>query len=174
LASLPLRIVPTLVAAALLAGLGMAGLRRSLSPAAVPSNPLGLLVEAPAATSVVLEGRESTLQRRRDAEELLAQFVRGQMTRHYWGHFAGSLPELGLDAGEDLRARVEGGEGQTRLWLTPRRGDEGFLAEVRLKGDRLERMQCRGPLPMAEASESAGCPTGWKAFTTPDRSQEEN
>jgi len=174
LASLSLRQLPSALAAGCLVVLGLAGMTRLSTPATARLASITGLEDDTRPVSLVLEERESTLHRRRDSEVLLAQFVSGQMTRHYWGHFAGSLHELGLDAGEDLRARVEGGEGQSRLWLTPRRGHEGFLAEVRLKGDRLERLQCRGPLPIAEASESAVCPTGWKAFTTPDRSQEEN
>ena len=38
-----------------------------------------------AAIDEALHQRETTLHQRREAEELLGQFIRGQMTRHYWG-----------------------------------------------------------------------------------------
>jgi len=164
LTSLSLRQLPSALAAVCLVGLGLAGMMRPSTPATARLASITALEDDTRPVSLVLEERESTLHRRRDSEVLLAQFVSGQMTRHYWGHFAGSLADLGLDAGQDLQARVERGPGFSRLWLTPRRGSEGFMAEVRLKGDRLERLQCRGSLPRPSTLAASGCPAGWQAF----------
>lgn len=164
MASLSLRQLPSALAAGCLVVLGLAGMTRLSTPATARLASITGLEDDTRPVSLVLEERESTLHRRRDSEVLLAQFVSGQMTRHYWGHFAGSLADLGLEAGQDLQARVESGPGFSRLWLTPRRGDEVFMAEVRLRGDRLERMQCRGSLPRPTTMAASGCPAGWQAF----------
>jgi hypothetical protein len=164
LASLALRQLPSALAAGCLVVLGLAGMTRLSTPATARLASIADLEDDTRPVSLVLEERESTLHRRRDSEVLLAQFVSGQMTRHYWGHFAGSLADLGLEAGQDLQARVESGPGFSRLWLTPRRGGEVFMAEVRLRGDRLERMQCRGSLPRPTTMAASGCPAGWQAF----------
>tara|TARA_A100001388_G_scaffold268710_1_gene244144 strand:+ start:18 stop:584 length:567 start_codon:yes stop_codon:yes gene_type:complete len=50
---------------------------------------------------------EITLHQRSEAETLLKAFTLVQMTRHYWGEFAGSLQDLGLSAGPQLLARVD-------------------------------------------------------------------
>jgi hypothetical protein len=164
LASLPLHQLPSALAALCLVGLGVAAMTRLSTPATARLASITGLEHDTRPLSLVLEERENTLHRRRDSEVLLAQFVSGQMTRHYWGHFAGSLSDLGLDAGQDLQARVESAPGFSRLWLTPRRGGEGFMAEVRLKGDRLERLQCRGSLPRPSTFAASGCPSGWQVF----------
>ena len=164
MASLSLRQLPSALAAGCLVVLGLAGMTRLSTPATARLASITGLEDDTRPVSLVLEERESTLHRRRDSEVLLAQFVSGQMTRHYWGHFAGSLADLGLEAGQDLQARVESGPGFSRLWLTPRRGGEVFMAEVRLRGDRLERMQCRGSLPRPTTMAASGCPAGWQAF----------
>ena len=49
--------------------------------------------------------REVTLHQRSEAETLLKEFTLAQMTRHYWGEFAGSLPDLGLSSGSQFQAR---------------------------------------------------------------------
>lgn len=162
-ASPSLRGLPTLLAAVCLAVLGLDGMRRSPSQGLVDLLP-SALADGSGGVSQVLEDRESALQRRRDAEVLLAQFVRGQMTRHYWGHFAASLEDLGLQNGEHLEARVERGDGYSRLWLMPRRGGEAFLADVLLRGGRLERRLCRGDASSAAQGPSLGCPAGWNEF----------
>ena len=41
--------------------------------------------------SRLLMQREVTLHQRSEAETLLKEFTLAQMTRHYWGEFAGSL-----------------------------------------------------------------------------------
>ena len=46
--------------------------------------------------STHLARRELTLDLRRESEQLIQQFIRAQMTSHYWGQFASSLTDLGL------------------------------------------------------------------------------
>ena len=117
-----------------------------------------------AAADADLEKREIMLQQRRDAAVLLEQFIRGQMTRHYWGHFAGSLTDLGLRSGKDWKATVTSTSEASGLLLMPKRGDEAYGAGVRQRGSRVVRWQCRGPLPTKsdQLSLMAGCPKGWQ------------
>ena len=116
-----------------------------------------------ASIDAALHQRETTLHQRREAEELLSQFIRGQMTRHYWGHFATSLTDLGIRSSDHLQARVISSPQGSELWLTPKRGKEAYAAAVRQQGPRLARWQCRGPVPAAEeeVSITTGCPQGW-------------
>ena len=51
--------------------------------------------------------REITLHQRSGAETLLKAFTRAQMTRHYWGEFAGLLQDLGLSSGLQFQATVD-------------------------------------------------------------------
>ena len=154
-----MRLLQSLLAAACLAFLGVAGVSR---PSTSATARLGSsATRETGSLPLILEDRETTLLRRRDAEALMNTFVNGQMTRHYWGHFAGSLDDLGLDAGTELQAVVEREPEFSRLWLTPRRGAEGWMAEVRYRNDRLERLQCLGSLPRPRGFSPSGCPQGW-------------
>ncbi len=150
------------MAAGALICLGLLGMRQPLSP----SQPQFLSsTKAPDLLAIdeALHRRETTLHQRREAEELLSQFVRGQMTRHYWGQFATSLTDLGLRSGAQLDARVNSSPGGTELLLTPKRGQEMYAAVVRRQGSRLARWQCRGPVPAPgrEVRLTTGCPQGW-------------
>jgi hypothetical protein len=153
---------PSLVAAGALIGIGLLGMRQPLSPSRAQ-----FLSAAKAADLVAIDAalhqRETTLHQRREAEELLGQFIRGQMTRHYWGHFATSLTDLGIRKSEQLRARVISTPEGSELWLTPKRGKEAYAAAVRQQGPRLARWQCRGavPAPGEELNITTGCPLGW-------------
>lgn len=80
------------------------------------------------AMSKHLARRELTLDLRRESELLIQQFIRAQMTRHYWGQFASSLTDLGLSSGELLDARVESDARKTRLWLSYPQATEAYLA----------------------------------------------
>ena len=158
------RLFPTFVSAALLAGLGASGL---LQGQGRTSSEIGWF--AGDAEWARLEEREATLHQRRNAEELLGAFTRGQLTRYYWGHFASSLTDLGLVADPSLKARVDSQSLMTRLWLTPKRGDEAYLSQVLVVGGKLLRLHCRGPIADVGAtsgSEADGkqCPRGWTAL----------
>ena len=68
--------------------------------------------------------REVTLHQRSEAETLLKEFTLAQMPRHYWGEFAGSLPDLGLSSGSQFQAAVNRDAVRSRLWLEPHHGTE--------------------------------------------------
>ena len=104
--------------------------------------------------------REVTLHQRSEAETLLKEFTLAQMTRHYWGEFAGSLQDLGLSAGPQLLAKVDRDAVQTRLWLEPHHGTEAYLAEVARSGDRVRMHHCRGDRKGAGHAEAGHCPDG--------------
>ena len=81
--------------------------------------------------------REVTLHQRSEAETLLREFTLAQMTRHYWGEFAGSLTDLGLSSGSQFQATVNRDAVRSRLWLKPHHGTEAYMAEVERSGGRL-------------------------------------
>ena len=109
--------------------------------------------------------REITLHQRGEAETLLKEFTLAQMTRHYWGEFAGSLQDLGLSAGPQLLAKVDRDAVQTRLWLEPHHGTEAYLAEVARSGGRLRMHHCRGDRKGAGQAAAGRCPDGWQRIS---------
>ena len=96
------------------------------------------------AMSTHLARRELTLDLRRESELLIQQFIRAQMTSHYWGQFASSLTDLGLSSGELLDARVESDARETRLWLSSPQATEAYLAVVKRGGAHLALQRCKG------------------------------
>ena len=106
--------------------------------------------------------REITLHQRSEAENLLMDFTLAQMTRHYWGQFAGSLQDLGLSVGPQLVATVDRDPGRTRLWIEPHHGTEAYLAEVARSGGRLRMHHCRGDREGAGQAPARHCPDGWE------------
>ena len=106
--------------------------------------------------------REITLHQRSEAETLLMDFTRAQMTRHYWGEFAGSLQDLGLSAGPQLMATVDRDAVRTRLWIQPHHGTEAYLAEVERWGGRLRMRHCRGDRDGVGLVHEDRCPDGWQ------------
>ena len=106
--------------------------------------------------------REITLHQRSEAETLLMDFTRAQMTRHYWGEFAGSLQDLGLSAGPQLVATVDRDAVRTRLWIQPHHGTEAYLAEVERWGGRLRMRHCRGDRDGVRLVHEDRCPDGWQ------------
>ena len=109
--------------------------------------------------------REVTLHQRSEAETLLKEFTLAQMTRHYWGEFAGSLQDLGLSAGPQLLATVDRDAVQTRLWLEHHHGTEAYLAEVARSGGRLRTLHCRGDRKGAGQAAAGHCPDGWQRIS---------
>ena len=106
--------------------------------------------------------REITLHQRSEAETLLMDFTRAQMTRHYWGEFAGSLQDLGLSASPQLDATVDRDAVRTRLWIQPHHGTEAYLAEVERWGGRLRMRHCRGDRDGVGLVHEDRCPDGWQ------------
>ena len=106
--------------------------------------------------------REVILHQLSEAETLLKEFTLAQMTRHYWGEFAGSLQDLGLSSGSQFQATVNRDAVRTRLWLEPHHGTEAYLAEVERLGGRLRMRHCRGERDGAGQAEGGRCPDGWQ------------
>ena len=115
--------------------------------------------------SRMLMQREITLHQRSEAETLLKEFTLAQMTRHYWGEFAGSLQDLGLSAGPQLLATVDRDAVQTRLWLEHHHGTEAYLAEVARSGGRLRTLHCRGDRKGAGQAAAGHCSDGWQRIS---------
>ena len=109
--------------------------------------------------------REITLHQRSEAESLLMEFTLAQMTRHYWGEFAGSLQDLGLSSGPQFQATVNRDAVRTRLWLEPHHGTEAYLAEVERSGGRLRMHHCRGDRKAAGQAAAGHCPDGWQRIS---------
>ena len=106
--------------------------------------------------------RSITLHQRSEAETLLMEFTRAQMTCHYWGEFASSLQDLGLSSGAQLLARVDSDAVRPRLWLEPHHGTEAYLAEVERWGGRLRMHHCRGDRDGVGLVHEDRCPDGWQ------------
>ena len=107
-----------------LAALGL--LAMGLSALVAPRHGFSLDHAVPQSSQANLSRRliqhEITLHRRSEAETLLMECTRAQMTRHYWGEFAGSLQDLGLSSRPKLWATVDCDAVRTRLWLKPHHG----------------------------------------------------
>ena len=157
-----MRSLPTVLAALLLGGLGL--IATSQTQVFSPGDP-GLPMDARLIEQ--LDDQEATLNQRRQAETLLRAFVRGQLASFYWGQFASSLIDLGLSSDETMDVRVETKSSSTRLWLTPKRGSESYVAIVHFNGSKLVRLQCRGLNPASSEQKAAVCPEGWRAFEIP-------
>ena len=147
-----------------LAALGLLAL--GVSALVAPRHGLSLDHAAPRPSKVNLSRqllqREITLHQRSEAETLLMDFARAQMTRHYWGEFAGSLQDLGLSSGPQLVATVDRDAVRTRLWIEPHHGTEAYLAEVERLGGRLRMRHCRGHRDGAGQADGGRCPDGWQ------------
>lgn len=126
---------------------------------------------ATASSSLVerLAVREISVAQRREARELLHAFTLGQMTRHYWGGFASSLVDLGLEVPAALDAELAQNSVSTSLSLQSRLGDEAYIAGVTRGGGRLSTWTCIGAGDPAAGMDVMGCPDGWQSFrTAPD------
>ena len=147
-----------------LAALGLLAI--GVSALVAPRHGLSLDQAVPRPSQVNLSRRllqrEITLHQRSEAETLLMDFTRAQMTRHYWGEFAGSLQDLGLSAGPQLVATVDRDAVRTRLWIQPHHGTEAYLAEVERWGSRLRMRHCRGERDGVGLVHEDSCPDGWQ------------
>ena len=63
--------------------------------------------------------------------------------------------------------RVEMQASSTRLWLTPKRGCESYIAIVYFNGSKFVRVQCRGLTPASTEQIAAVCPERWMPFEIP-------
>ena len=155
------RAVPTVS----LAALGCSGLiLGSGVGTAVPS----LATTSPASGGIAerLAVREISVDQHREARQLLHDFTLGQMTRHYWGGFAASLVDLGLEAPDALDAELEHNGTSTTLSLQPRLGDEMYIAGVARRGGRLTAWACVGAGVTTGVKSDSTCPDGWQPLKT--------
>ena len=121
---------------------------------------------SPANLSRRLMQRAVTPHQRSEAETPLKEFTLAQMTRHYWGEFAGSLQDLGLSSRSQFQATVNRDAARTQLWLEPHHGTEAYLAEVERSRGRLLRIHhCRGDRKAAGLAETGHCPDGWQRIS---------
>ena len=155
--------VPTVVAALLLSVLGVIAISETKV-----STPGEIALSMDARLVRKLDDQEATLNQRRQAETLLRAFVRGQLASFYWGQFASSLVDLGLSSDKNVDVRVETKGSSTRLWVSPQRGRENYVAIVHFNGSKLVRRQCRGMKPVSADQKAAVCPEGWQAFEIPE------
>ena len=120
------------------------------------------------ALEAMLSEREFSLDQQRQAEVLLQDFTRGQMTRHYWGSFAGSLVELGLSPIDEAKTTVRSDAISTRLWIEPRRGDTAYLALVERLENRLSTRYCKGTRDQVLKPFESDCPASWISIDIPE------
>jgi len=165
---MPSRSLPGLIstasAASVLLAIGCFGLVPPRQAIGLDGGSTLNLVSDGAPLNTRLRERELELDQRREAETLLMEFTRAQMTRHYWGEFAASLQQLGLTASESVTASIERNDASTRLWLVPRRGKEAYLAVVERRENRLFTLQCMGGREQALKPFAADCPPTWTAL----------
>ena len=90
--------------------------------------------------------------------------MRGQLASFYWGQFASSLVDLGLSSDKNVNVRVETKGSSTRLWVSPQRGSENYVAIVHFNGSKLVRLQFRCLNPASSEQTAAVCPEGWRGF----------
>lgn len=148
-----------------LAALGCSGL--------ILGSGVGTAVPSPVTTSPASGGiaerlavREISVDQHREARQLLHDFTLGQMTRHYWGGFAASLVDLGLEAPDALDAELEHNGTSTTLSLQPRLGDEMYIAGVARRGGRLTAWACVGAGVTTAVKSDSICPDGWQPLKT--------
>ena len=150
-----------------LAALGLLGM--GLSAFVAPRHGFSLDQAVPQSSqanlSRLLMQREITLHQRSEAETLPKEVTLAQMTRHYWGEFAGSLQDLGLSSGSQFQATVNRDAVRTRLWLEPYHGKEAYLTEVERSRGRLRMHHCRGDRKAAGLAAAGHCPDGWQRIS---------
>ena len=149
------------VAAICLLVIGWAGLVRPRRAIGLDgASPLTLASDAKPIV-IHLSEREMTMDQRREAESLLMDFTRAQMTRHYWGEFADSLLELGLSSSDDVTTRVQSDAQSTRLWIVPRIGQEAYIASVERRNNQLFTQLCKGDRESVGQPFEGNCPPLW-------------
>lgn len=148
-------------AVSLLSLLGVAGLvQLPLAP------PLASRTGADTARVLAdLASQEAGQDARARAAQLLSRFVGAEITRYFWGGFSGYLDVLGLEAPEDMPARVVEQPQAVQLLLTPREGSERYVARVEAEENVPRGVACRGqgdPGPFRWRGDALLCPLGWE------------
>jgi len=112
-----------------------------------------------------LASQESSQDARQRAAAVLSRFVGGEITRYYWGGFSGYLDVLGLEAPEDMQARIQEQPDAVQLTLRPQAGAERYVARVEAQEAVPRGAACRGvgdPGPFVRRGDQLLCPQGWQ------------
>ena len=131
------------VSALALISLGGLGLRMGGLDGAATAQPISPVSASDADVAARLAAREIGLGQRRHVQQLLKEFTLGQMTRHYWGGFAGSLMDLGLESPDVFETRLQRDGEQTSLLIRPLHGDVTYWGGVARHGSRLTTWACQ-------------------------------
>jgi hypothetical protein len=123
-----------------------------------------------------LASQESSQDARQRAAAVLSRFVGGEITRYYWGGFSGYLDVLGLEAPEDMQARIQEQPDAVQLTLRPQAGAERYVARVEAQEAVPRGAACRGvgdPGPFVRRGDQLLCPQGWQPLPmqSPQRRQ---
>lgn len=156
----PTQVLGGLSALALIS-LGCFGLRLGGLEGKAMAQPISSVSATDADVAARLAAREIGLGQRRHVQQLLKEFTLGQMTRHYWGGFAGSLMDLGLESPDVFETRLQRDGEQTSLLIRPRHGDVTYWGGVARHGSRLTTWACQ--IKRRENFPDAGqrCPEDW-------------
>jgi len=117
-----------------------------------------------------LAEQEARQDARARAADVLGRFVGGEITRYFWGGFSGYLDVLGLEAPEDIQARITEEPQAVQLLLQPRQGRERYVARVEVNEAVPRGLACRGqgvPGRFGWRGDGLVCPSGWQAFPLP-------
>ncbi len=150
----------------LLTLLGLAGLVQLPLAPPLASRP-GADTERVLADLATQEAEQDTRER---ARLLLSRFVGAEITRYFWGGFSGYLDVLGLEAPEDIQARITEEPQAVQLLLQPRQGRERYVARVEVNEAVPRGLACRGqgvPGRFGWRGDGLVCPSGWQAFPLP-------
>lgn len=119
-----------------------------------------------------LAHQEARQDARARATDVLGRFVGGEITRYFWGGFTGYLDVLGLELPEDMEVRISQEPDMVQLLLTPRGGEERFVARVQAEENVPRGVACSGrgePGAFALERDQLQCPPGWEPLELPGR-----
>ena len=152
----------------LLALLGLAGLTQ-WRPVPPLASRTGAQTDRVLADLAEQEARQDARSR---ATDVLARFVGGEITRYFWGGFTGYLDVLGLEPPEDMEVNIRQSADMVQLLLTPRGGDERFVARVQAEENVPRGVACSGrgePEGFRLERDQLQCPSGWQPLALPGR-----
>ena len=119
-----------------------------------------------------LAEQEARQDARARAADVLGRFVGGEITRYFWGGFTGYLDVLGLEPPEDMEVTISQEPDMVQLLLTPRGGDERFVARVQAEENVPRGVACSGrgePGSFRLQRDQLQCPPGWQLLELPSR-----
>jgi hypothetical protein len=114
-----------------------------------------------------LASQESAQDSRERATQLLSRFVGAEITRYFWGGFSGYLDVLGLESPEDMAVSIRQDPDAVQLLLTPREGQQRFVARVEANENVPRGVACQGqgePGRFRWRGDLLICPVGWQSL----------